>query len=233
MTAEQLAGWKAQHPGAVVVMHVNTGAQVKALTEHLATSPRRAKGDHARGGGAETAPVSIGSPARSHALTPPSTALAVIPAERSTFIAAAALRPVPDSTTGRSRSNVESSLGNSSNGIARAPGMRGRSTSSRPRRSITCTRPSCNSVQALDGDNKDSSIGVRPYAGPHAPPSGASTPTRPQKPVMRASGGAISSPPDRAADGHGWPPEASGLAWLVWMLPFPSVREDELIGGAR
>jgi hypothetical protein len=80
MTAEQLAGWKAQHPGAVVVMHVNTGAQVKALTEHLATSPRRAKGDHARGGGAETAPVSIGSPARSHALTPPSTALAVIPA---------------------------------------------------------------------------------------------------------------------------------------------------------
>src|SRR5580693_929681 len=33
ITAQQLAGWKAEHPGAVVVMYVNTSAEVKALTE--------------------------------------------------------------------------------------------------------------------------------------------------------------------------------------------------------
>ncbi|MDE3069393.1 MAG: quinolinate synthase NadA, partial [Acidobacteriota bacterium] len=36
--AEQLAEWKALHPEAVVVMYVNTSAQVKALTDYCCTS---------------------------------------------------------------------------------------------------------------------------------------------------------------------------------------------------
>jgi quinolinate synthase len=36
--AAQLADWKAQHPGAVVVMYVNTTAEVKALTDYCVTS---------------------------------------------------------------------------------------------------------------------------------------------------------------------------------------------------
>jgi quinolinate synthase len=36
--ATQLADWKAQHPGAVVVMYVNTTAEVKALTDYCVTS---------------------------------------------------------------------------------------------------------------------------------------------------------------------------------------------------
>ena len=38
ITAEQLREWKAQHPGAVVVMYVNTTAEVKALTDYCCTS---------------------------------------------------------------------------------------------------------------------------------------------------------------------------------------------------
>jgi quinolinate synthase len=38
ITAAQLAGWKAEHPGAVVVMYVNTSAEVKALTDYCCTS---------------------------------------------------------------------------------------------------------------------------------------------------------------------------------------------------
>jgi len=38
ITANQLAQWKSQHPGAVVVMYVNTSAEVKALTDYCCTS---------------------------------------------------------------------------------------------------------------------------------------------------------------------------------------------------
>jgi quinolinate synthase len=42
ITAEQLAEWKAQHPGAIVVMYVNTSADVKALTDYCCTSSNAA-----------------------------------------------------------------------------------------------------------------------------------------------------------------------------------------------
>jgi quinolinate synthase len=38
ITAAQLADWKAEHPDAVVVMYVNTSAEVKALTDYCCTS---------------------------------------------------------------------------------------------------------------------------------------------------------------------------------------------------
>jgi quinolinate synthase len=38
ITAEQLRGWKAKHPGAIVVMYVNTSAEVKAETDYCVTS---------------------------------------------------------------------------------------------------------------------------------------------------------------------------------------------------
>jgi quinolinate synthase len=38
ITAEQLRAWKARHPGAVVVMYVNTTAEVKAETDYCVTS---------------------------------------------------------------------------------------------------------------------------------------------------------------------------------------------------
>jgi quinolinate synthase len=38
ITAEQLREWKAKHPGAVVVMYVNTTAEVKAETDYCVTS---------------------------------------------------------------------------------------------------------------------------------------------------------------------------------------------------
>ena len=36
--ADQLLEWKAKHPGAVVVMYVNTSAEVKAETDYCCTS---------------------------------------------------------------------------------------------------------------------------------------------------------------------------------------------------
>ncbi|MDQ3742698.1 MAG: quinolinate synthase NadA [Actinomycetota bacterium] len=38
ITAPQLAAWKAKHPEAIVVMYVNTTAEVKALTDYCVTS---------------------------------------------------------------------------------------------------------------------------------------------------------------------------------------------------
>jgi len=38
ITADQLRGWKAEHPGAVVVSYVNTSAEVKAETDICCTS---------------------------------------------------------------------------------------------------------------------------------------------------------------------------------------------------
>ncbi len=38
ITADQLRSWKAEHPGALVVMYVNTAAEVKAETDYCCTS---------------------------------------------------------------------------------------------------------------------------------------------------------------------------------------------------
>src|SRR5213078_3317694 len=38
ITADELRAWKAKHPGAVVVMYVNTTAEVKAETDYCCTS---------------------------------------------------------------------------------------------------------------------------------------------------------------------------------------------------
>jgi quinolinate synthase len=43
ITAEQLRAWKAEHPGAVVVMYVNTSADVKAETDYCCTSSNAVK----------------------------------------------------------------------------------------------------------------------------------------------------------------------------------------------
>jgi quinolinate synthase len=43
ITAAQLRDWKAQHPGAVVVMYVNTTAEVKAETDYCCTSANAVK----------------------------------------------------------------------------------------------------------------------------------------------------------------------------------------------
>ena len=43
ITADELRAWKAEHPGAVVVMYVNTTAEVKAETDYCCTSANAAK----------------------------------------------------------------------------------------------------------------------------------------------------------------------------------------------
>jgi quinolinate synthase len=43
ITADQLRAWKAEHPGAVVVMYVNTSAEVKAETDYCVTSSNAVK----------------------------------------------------------------------------------------------------------------------------------------------------------------------------------------------
>src|SRR2546422_2476366 len=43
ITAEQLRDWKAQHPGAIVVMYVNTSAEVMAETDYCCTSSNAVK----------------------------------------------------------------------------------------------------------------------------------------------------------------------------------------------
>jgi len=43
ITAPQLAEWKERHPGAKVVMYVNTSAEVKALTDYCCTSSNAVK----------------------------------------------------------------------------------------------------------------------------------------------------------------------------------------------
>jgi quinolinate synthase len=43
ITAEQLREWKARHPGAIVVMYVNTTAEVKAETDYCCTSANAVK----------------------------------------------------------------------------------------------------------------------------------------------------------------------------------------------
>jgi quinolinate synthase len=43
ITADQLRAWKAKHPGAVVVMYVNTTAEVKAETDYCVTSSNAVK----------------------------------------------------------------------------------------------------------------------------------------------------------------------------------------------
>ena len=43
ITADQLRTWKAEHPGAIVVMYVNTTAEVKAETDYCVTSSNAVK----------------------------------------------------------------------------------------------------------------------------------------------------------------------------------------------
>jgi quinolinate synthase len=43
ITADELRAWKAQHPGALVVMYVNTSAEVKAETDYCVTSSNAVK----------------------------------------------------------------------------------------------------------------------------------------------------------------------------------------------
>jgi quinolinate synthase len=43
INADQLRAWKAEHPGAVVVMYVNTSAEVKAETDYCCTSSNAVK----------------------------------------------------------------------------------------------------------------------------------------------------------------------------------------------
>jgi quinolinate synthase len=43
ITADQLRAWKAKHPGAIVVMYVNTTAEVKAETDYCCTSANAVK----------------------------------------------------------------------------------------------------------------------------------------------------------------------------------------------
>jgi quinolinate synthase len=43
ITADELRAWKAEHPGATVVMYVNTTAEVKAETDYCVTSANAAK----------------------------------------------------------------------------------------------------------------------------------------------------------------------------------------------
>jgi quinolinate synthase len=43
ISADELRDWKAKHPGAVVVMYVNTSAEVKALTDYCCTSSNAVK----------------------------------------------------------------------------------------------------------------------------------------------------------------------------------------------
>ncbi len=43
ITADQLRAWKARHPGAIVVMYVNTSAEVKAETDYCCTSANAVK----------------------------------------------------------------------------------------------------------------------------------------------------------------------------------------------
>jgi quinolinate synthase len=43
ITADELKAWKAEHPGATVVMYVNTTAEVKAETDYCVTSANAAK----------------------------------------------------------------------------------------------------------------------------------------------------------------------------------------------
>lgn len=43
ITADQLRAWKAEHPGAVVVMYVNSSAEVKAETDYCCTSANAVK----------------------------------------------------------------------------------------------------------------------------------------------------------------------------------------------
>jgi quinolinate synthase len=43
ITADEVRAWKAQHPGAIVVMYVNTSAEVKAETDYCCTSSNAVK----------------------------------------------------------------------------------------------------------------------------------------------------------------------------------------------
>jgi quinolinate synthase len=61
ITADQLRDWKASHPGAIVVMYVNTSAEVKAETDYCCTSANAvAVVDHIRGEHGEDTEILFG-----------------------------------------------------------------------------------------------------------------------------------------------------------------------------
>ncbi len=69
ITAEQLRAWKARHPGAIVVMYVNTTAEVKAETDYCCTSANAVRSSSTSCASTAPTPRSCSAPTCSSAPT--------------------------------------------------------------------------------------------------------------------------------------------------------------------